>query len=569
MSPAGAASGNTTALSIYAFVLRAWLLISCCCLWHVSSFDLDSPNTPFGFIKEKVNELKSHLPRNVFSSRSQNEPSTYCTPQLLSRYPGGWPRTLDMGVYWFGRGDATAKAVNGDKSKFYEPARKTVIYFHGWTGSGDGWTRICKRATSRCSPEVCRDEVHPLLMERWLDDGWNVGFFYWDQFADEDCTRDAEQKIWFDRDGDGFHWKSHNVSSGLTTVQVYKTKSFSLADLCADHLESVMGSFSGSQVRFIGHSIGAQLAVRCAGVLHMRGLRAAPQRLTLLDPYFSKHHLWIFRCKKLKTGSGMGDFAAKATTQYVKRLWQKHGVVTEIYKSSAMTEHKMLGLVNEPLDAMSTFVKYKPNFCGSFGFGNFKIEMLNEVDIMHLTCRHMASVPLYFFSYGQPSPPVEPAMRVGNSQPGSALRNCTTPSASCSNGQLRQWVQRQLALEGRQHWVQTAGSYTLVTDDDTFELRPGLDEEADVDPGGAANSMILRAAKSDAEIYKEYHKLPWWQDVHSPEYRLVAVGALIAGLGFLVVAGLSSCRPARHLDKNISDKDSDSDGMEAQLVSTR
>merc|ERR1719362_1349277 len=162
-----------------------------------------------------------------------------------------------------------AKAVNGEKSEYYDPTRKTVIYFHGWTGSGDGWTRICKRVTGRCPAEVCRDEVHPLLLERWLgdgwtrickrvtgrcpaevcrdevhplllerwlDDGWNVGFFYWDQFADEDCTRDAEQKIWFDRDGHGFEWKSHDVGTGLTTIRVLKEKTNSLGDLCADHI---------------------------------------------------------------------------------------------------------------------------------------------------------------------------------------------------------------------------------------------------------------------------------------------------------------------------------------------
>jgi len=227
-----------------------------------------------------------------------------------------------------------------------------------------------------------------------------------------------------------------------------------------------------------------------------------------------------------------------------------------------MTEHKMLGLINKPLDAMSVLVNYKPNFCGSFVFGNFGAEMLNEIDIMHLSCRHMAVFPLYFLSYGQPAPPLEPKM-VGGAKPGSALTNCTTPSASCNDGQIREWVQRQTAVEGRQRWVQVEGSYSLGTDDDTFSLRPGLDEEAKLDPGGAANLLVMRAAKSDTELYGETHKIAWWRNTHSLEYRAAAVGTLVAGLGFLAVAGLSSYRPAWRMGKNtIADEESESDGIE-------
>ena len=68
-------------------------------------------------------------------------------------------------------------------------------------------------------------------------------------------------------------------------------------------VKNAMGSFGGSQVllggfhssegcqlrRFVGHSLGAQLAARCASLLHSEEHPAAPQRLALLEPYFSKH----------------------------------------------------------------------------------------------------------------------------------------------------------------------------------------------------------------------------------------------------------------------------------------
>ncbi len=32
--------------------------------------------------------------------------------------------------------------------------------------------------------------------DAWLDGGWNVGIFYWNQLADEEMPQDTESKIW-------------------------------------------------------------------------------------------------------------------------------------------------------------------------------------------------------------------------------------------------------------------------------------------------------------------------------------------------------------------------------------
>jgi len=60
----------------------------------------------------------------------------------------------------------------------------------------------------------------------------------------------------------------------------------------------------------------------------------------LLEPYFSKHsHMYFFGCHaQVTTDEGMGDFAAKLTVEYVNSMWQSKKVVTEIYKSSLLTE---------------------------------------------------------------------------------------------------------------------------------------------------------------------------------------------------------------------------------------
>ena len=98
----------------------------------------------------------------------------------------------------------------------------------------------------------------------------------------------------------------------------------SVSDMCVTAVKQAMGSFGGSQVRFVGHSLGAQLAARCASLLHSEGHAASPQRLALLEPYFSKHsHMYFFGCHaEVTTDEGMGDFAAKLTVQFVQHLWK-------------------------------------------------------------------------------------------------------------------------------------------------------------------------------------------------------------------------------------------------------
>jgi len=444
--------------------------------------------------------------------------SQYCTPDVLSLYPTGWPDALDWGIYWFGHGDATERAT-GQKSAFYDPMKRTVIYFHGWTGGQGGYTSACKRITTRCPEDLCPAGGKQFLVEAWLNAGWNVGFFYWDQFADEDCTRDAEQKIWFDRGGDGFRWRSYDVGSKKATYKDFDDGSVSVADICVHAVNDAMGSYSGPGTRFVGHSIGAQLATKCAAMLHHEGHVAAPGRLALLEPFFTKHHLYFFRCKSIDTDEGIGSFTAAATAGYVKSLWDKHGVVTEVYKSSVLTETRNIGMPNEELEKLVSLVEYSPHWCGGFG-------PLSS-NLAHLECKHSAAFPIYFLSYGFPPPKLNPEPRTVG-PPGSALADCSTPSPVCSDAEIREWIRRQRQLNGSQRWTQTAGQSTFEVDDDAFALEPELAQ---------ASEVVL----ADAELTAgspDRREGAWWTPFSEEEQRLEhspIVIALVAVLAFALV----------------------------------
>jgi len=395
-----------------------------------------------------------------------------CTEEQFARFPGGWPAELDASLYWFTRDDVPQKAVEGSTGDFYDPSRRTVVFFHGYTGHDGGSVQTCDRASTLCPHGACQDKDTP-MMQSWFDAGWNVGIFYWDQFADEECARDAEQKIWFDRKGDGLTWKSYDTQTGQMSRKSYLGDVMSVADLCVNAFWTALASHSGPEVRFVGHSIGAQLAVRCASMLHQQNHPAAPQRLALLEPYFTKHHLWLFRCvgkTDVSTDEGVGNFAPLATSDYAKHLYDTKGVITEVYKTSVYTEMTQFGNPNADLEKFATFVQYEPRWCG----GNSVLgHALAKVDVRHVGCKHYAAIPLYFLGFDQTPPTLAELPSADSSHPTSALKTCPTPAASCKYGELKQWVERQLQLATHdQKWKQEAGFETISVDDDRFRLTP-------------------------------------------------------------------------------------------------
>jgi len=493
----------------------------------------------------------------------------FCTPENLNRFSGGtWPEELDASLYWFGHDDEAEKATGG-ASKFYDPTKPTMLYFHGWTGAGGGWTKLCKRLTTRCHADICPNGGGQLLVNDWLKAGWNVGFFYWDQFADEACVRTAEQKLWFDRKGDGFTWKSYNVGTGQVAVLNYEAAASqpSVSDMCADEVRRAMGSFSGPEVRFVGHSLGAQLATRCAALLHVENHRASPQRLALLEPYFSKHsNMMFFGCNgaKITTSDGLDDFAAQSTVEFVKNLWESKNVVTEVYKSSILTEggsgesnsavsqlKKLVqngaaasaedalvgnlasGSQNGDLERAATVVKYEPDWCSGVVGGSM---VSSSGDVKHIGCRHCAVMPLYLLGFGRVAPDLQPAPSLGIAEPGSAIRSCETPAASCTNGQVREWIQRQLVLQRDQSWNQVGGQNTFDGIDDTFTVTPTLEETAQLGLT-TANSIVLSTA---LELPPANQVPLWLQILTSPLFLIPAVAVCIGSIVGTVICVLRS-----------------------------
>jgi hypothetical protein len=132
--------------------------------------------------------------------------------------------THDYGFYWFDANNQSTDAVNSSgvpntvSTAFYDPAKPTVFYFHGWQKGTS--VKSYSRETFLYADPTTKTNVNTVA--KWKADGWNVAIFYWNQMADEDEVKDAEAKIWSTSGPKGMRYR---ISTGAYGTAFTPTKS--------------------------------------------------------------------------------------------------------------------------------------------------------------------------------------------------------------------------------------------------------------------------------------------------------------------------------------------------------
>src|SRR6056297_2566125 len=148
---------------------------------------------------------------------------------------------LDYGLYWYGYNNNCEKFVSGQGNQYYDPSKPVVIYCHGWQNgtSVNGYARENFHFVHGGADEF----VH----HSWLEKGWNVGVFYWNQFADESEVADAEAKIWSAYGPKGMRYRLDDGT--YSTTQSPGTSIGNI--LYQQYVQAVSGNTSG-KVRIAG-----------------------------------------------------------------------------------------------------------------------------------------------------------------------------------------------------------------------------------------------------------------------------------------------------------------------------
>ena len=355
---------------------------------------------------------------------------------------------LDFGIYWYGPGNTAQKATNGTTSVFFDPSKPTVIYAHGWQKD----STKARRREDFLFKQAADDSVKNVA-DAWLTAGWNVGIFYWNQFADEDDVRSAESKIWGLSDptveAAGMRWRQCDGSfSSASSPEV------PVGELFLESYRNALAGYQGSNIRLVGHSLGNQVVTRLAGLIADQvasgqlARNLLPTRVALMDPWWSMAPASGHKMPAPAPVPQGGQPAALPplvpwhgpdAAEIVRRL-VAGGMIFERYQTSDILELGS-GDPNQTLTDLIGIVIRVPTFISTSDLG------------MQTGLRHVVAPRLYFQDFAFPPP-----MACDDSGCGSLAL-----SSSVSDERARELMQRHA------RWQQNAGEATVTPVDDRYQ----------------------------------------------------------------------------------------------------
>jgi hypothetical protein len=378
--------------------------------------------------------------------------------KIVTATPGAYnPNELSYGLYWFGRDNAHQKFISGTVNPYYDPAKPTLIFAHGWQPGISAIyppTFIYQHSVTASVDTAAA----------WLDDGWNVGIFFWNQFSDEpEDVRYAEAKIWTPAGPQRMRWKD-----GYGNYHEAPTGTVSAGELFYNTYVEALSGYTGPEIRVAGHSLGNQMAVRltqlvsdsiAAGTVPTRLM---PTRVALLDPY------WSIEPKDYLSNKTTGE----TIRGYVADILAARDALFEWYWSSPLTVEPF-GYTNSPLKPMMLFAEMQPG-------DSFAPDPMSK---------HCAAYHLYFWAYAfDRSPDCN----------GDGCLNMNRLLSRMTNNQLRAVMRPDYV------WVQDGGQATATPKDDTFTstLRYAWTGNVDTSWHTAANwtSGVVPGATSNVII---------------------------------------------------------------------
>ncbi|MDA9556897.1 hypothetical protein N9R79_05275 [Vibrio sp.] len=325
-------------------------------------------------------------------------------------FPNSTFENLDYGLYWFGKDNAYCKAESVCTE--YNKNNPTIIYFHGWqNGSSENQRRESFFSSNSGAPNID-------LAASWVDDGYNIGIFYWNQFADEEEVKDAEAKIWTHQGPQNMRWKSSNGSYSQLSG------SSSITDLAIQSINSGMNEWEGNKLIFAGHSLGNQLAVTVGHHFSENEDHITPDRIALLDPFYSNYG------KDYLDGKWVGEVIREYADDIIN-----DGIVIEGYRSSPATSTIFIGDANKALMNKIAFTELKPWFFNA----------------LQVTEKHVMARWHYFYSYQFSAPEIKNSSSLGL-------------SASTSDTRVKE------LMDSSNRLIHDTGHNTKTPEDDVFSL---------------------------------------------------------------------------------------------------
>lgn len=227
------------------------------------------------------------VPKSDYSASARDIPAERFDPSEFSK--------LTYGIYWYQSGSDMPIAAKDAQN--FDPAKPTLIYTHGMKVNHEGLTDregLSLKGNNEeymtaagFSPYLYEGEFYQPL----IDQGYNVGIFYWNQLAD--CYFTEDDKFWVDHPMNGSYYTYVGEDGEFCTSEPTDDDNpeCSVTALYRDCLVETLGKDFSGHLQLVGHSMGGQLTLAVSQALcvaYDRGdisSRYLPDRVTVIDPY--------------------------------------------------------------------------------------------------------------------------------------------------------------------------------------------------------------------------------------------------------------------------------------------
>ncbi len=330
----------------------------------------------------------------IFASPGKDKP-IFCGHEDATQQAQTYGK-LNYGLAWFEGTDAKQRAscimTKPDKSNpnFTRRKKHALIFIHGWSPNTvqAHWRFNFDVSDPRFKgPNIQNTAALWMKGDGNTRQPWNVGIFYWNQFADEtpkkksiksmiNAVAKAEQKIWRNYSGEKKHltWKDdkgvmHNDGPKKNIAELF--------------YQQYVKQFKGyrGEVRIVGESLGTQVTIAGAMLIdqhHKKDHVPLPQQIVILDPVFTKRNPYLGNKSMIQ--QSMKDIAQL----------EKDGVVVVGYRTSILGHNPFMA-DNTQLLNMTVFSDLSP--C-----------VYKDSDLGH---RHLAGTWWYMLSYGLDGVPLK------------------------------------------------------------------------------------------------------------------------------------------------------------------
>ena len=213
---------------------------------------------------------------------------------------------LNFGLYWFTdfQGRSYCKPATMANTFFNPSKPHTLIFVHGWSP----YSVVKQKRFNFDAHDIQGPDTSDLVAE-WLKGSygdkkpWNIGVFYWNQFADESSpdnnvlqlltvVKNTEEKIWSTEGPDKMRWRdAHNQLHAIPE----NLKNQNLTEIFFNQYINALKNYQGD-IRLVGASLGTQLVIRVSAMIGQAvaagklPLNLLPKQLVLIDPVITNNH---------------------------------------------------------------------------------------------------------------------------------------------------------------------------------------------------------------------------------------------------------------------------------------